>query len=211
LLKRFTKEQPIGPDGGNVNDRNIPSDEEASCANHPPVWFDNALNHASRKRRRRLGTDRTAFERILGVPDLTPARTFFDPLDARSDIWYWKKLRQYHLNTRRAWDEYSKYTLRDSAIYGRARAILQSCAVPKWAGKIAAKQTVNRNLNGFSRHYQGVDGACIGFALLLLYDAPADAKESYIVDFASSEIPDLDEEDLKGLVDYVFRKYGGES
>jgi hypothetical protein len=35
---------------------------------------------------------------------------------------------------------------------------------------VATSRVIHEDLTGFSRHYAGADGACIGFALLELYD-----------------------------------------
>jgi hypothetical protein len=69
---------------------------------------------------------------------------------------------------------------------------------------------LNRNLNSFSRHYAGADGACVGFALLALCENPTDAKETWIADAAHDVVPGLDEDEIESLIEFVFLKYGGD-
>jgi hypothetical protein len=63
---------------------------------------------------------------------------------------------------------------------------------------------MQEDLQGFSRYYEGIDGAALGFATLYKYDDVEMAKDSYLVDEAE-EMLDVDGEKL---VDYVWRKYG---
>jgi hypothetical protein len=107
-------------------------------------------------------------------------------------------------------DSSAKTFARNDAVWKRCDAILQSCEVPSWAKNWALKKVLNRNLNGFSRHYAGADGACVGFALRALCDTPTDAKETWIADAASEVVPSLDEDEIASLIDFVFRKYGGD-
>jgi len=57
---------------------------------------------------------------------------------------------------------------------------------------------------GFSRYYEGLDGATLGFATLYECDNEEMAKGSYLVDEAE-EILDIDGE---MLVEYVWDNYG---
>lgn len=86
-------------------------------------------------------------------------------------------------------DSPAKTVARKDAVWKRCDAILQSCEVPEWAKTWALEQVLNRNLNSFSRHYAGADGACVGFALLALRETPADAKETWVADAASEVVP----------------------
>jgi len=65
---------------------------------------------------------------------------------------------------------------------------------------------MQEDLQGFSRYYEGLDGAVLGFATLCKYDDVAMAKDSYLVNEAE-EMLDVDGEKL---VDYVWRKYGND-
>lgn len=99
-----------------------------------------------------------------------------------------------------------KYTLQ------RCDVILQQCYVPKWIRTPVLSRIHQTNLNGFSRHYKGADGACIGFTLLMMCTNPEEAKATIIANRAPSVIPDpdFDEETVEKVIDYVFRKYGRE-
>jgi len=107
-------------------------------------------------------------------------------------------------------DSPAKTVARKDAVWKRCDAILQSCEVPEWAKTWALEQVLNRNLNSFSRHYAGADGACVGFALLVFCESPTDAKETWIADAAPKAVPGLDEDEIESLVEFVFRKYGGD-
>jgi len=63
---------------------------------------------------------------------------------------------------------------------------------------------MQENLQGFSRYYEGLDGAVLGFATLYKCDDVKEAKNSHLVDVAE-EMLDVDGEKL---VDYVWQNYG---
>lgn len=107
-------------------------------------------------------------------------------------------------------DSPAKTAARRDAVWKRCDAILQSCEVPEWAKTWALEQVLHRNLNSFSRHYVGADGACVGFALLALCENPTDAKETWIADAAPEVVPGLDEHEIASLIEFVFRKYRGD-
>ena len=92
------------------------------------------------------------------------------------------------------------------ADFCRAHAILSQAGVIDPFKKWAAQKAMQENLQGFSRHYEGIDGAVLGFATLCKYDDVEMAKNSYLVDEAE-EMLGVDGEKL---VDYVWRKYGGD-
>ena len=66
---------------------------------------------------------------------------------------------------------------------------------------------MQEDLQGFSRYYEGIDGAVLGFATLYKYDDVELAKDSYLVDEAE-EMLDINGEKL---VDYVWRNYGDDA
>ena len=107
-------------------------------------------------------------------------------------------------------DSPAKTVARKDAVWKRCDAILQSCEVPSWAKSWALEKVLNRNLSGFSRHYAGADGACVGFALLALCENPTDAKKTWIADAAHDVVPGLDEDEIASLIEFVFRKYDGD-
>jgi hypothetical protein len=63
---------------------------------------------------------------------------------------------------------------------------------------------MEEDLQGFSRYYEGIDGAALGFATLYKYDDVEMAKDSYLV----GEAEEMLGVDGEKLVDYVWRKYG---
>jgi hypothetical protein len=67
---------------------------------------------------------------------------------------------------------------------------------------------MKENLRGFNGHYAGSDGACLGFALVHQCSTPSAAKRSYVAEKVRTSNFEFD---VEALIDYVFRKYGGES
>ncbi|WP_436343090.1 hypothetical protein [Natronorubrum sp. FCH18a] len=89
-------------------------------------------------------------------------------------------------------------------------SLLQLCETPRWARKIALSKVHNMSLNGFNKHYKGINGACFGFALLAMCDGPEEAKENLVAKRAATQLPleGFNREFIDSLIDYVFRKYG---
>lgn len=172
--------------------------------NHPTI------NEFSQDRRTQAERDQGVFDYVPAFPSQSPARTTFhdpdDPDDRR-----WERLWRFQHGRGHAWDGSGKTTARNDYTARRCKAILQQCEVPKWAESYAVDRVFRVNLNGFSRYYAGTDGACVGFALTALYDGPETAKQSFHAKRVPDVVPGLDADDVRGLVDYVFRKYGGEA
>lgn len=193
--------------------RNHTSADEGSFTNDWRQPFDTTEDHVSRRRRGSLETDKGEWDFVPAFPTVSEARTTFhaEDIDDRKKERRWERLWRLHHNRGHAWDDYGKTTVRNDATFRRCTAILQQCEVPNWSENVATSRVIYEDITGFSRHYAGADGACIGFALLELYDDPNEARESFFAHRASDVIPGLDTEDVDGLVDYVFRKYGGSS
>jgi len=90
------------------------------------------------------------------------------------------------------------------ADFCRAHAILSQAGVIDPSKKWAVQKAMQEDLQGFSRYYEGLDGAVLGFATLYKYDDVAMAKDSYLVDEAE-EMLGVDGEKL---VEYIWRKHG---
>ena len=88
----------------------------------------------------------------------------------------------------------------------RARTILSNVGVGGPIAEWVARQISIHDLQGFSRYYEGVDGAAIGFATLAKYDDVDMAKESYLATEAETYLG----VDGEKLIEYVWRKYGGD-
>ncbi|WP_127341362.1 hypothetical protein [Halorubrum sp. 48-1-W] len=108
-------------------------------------------------------------------------------------------------------DSRRKDAVRKDATWKRCDAILQSCDIPKWVRDITLGKVLKRDLYGFSRHYNGADGACVGFALLELCDDPEEAEDCWVVNRAVEVLHDFDQQKVESLISYVFRKYGGDT
>lgn len=172
------------------------------------------VKHASQKRRIRIETDNGEYEFVPAFPAVTSARTTFHEKEGDTpdeDEYKWERLWSLQHNRGHTWDDVSTNTARNDATYRRCAAILQQCEIPDRCESVATSRVIHDDLTGFSSHYAGADGACIGFALLELYDDPEEAQESFYADQASDVVPTLNDEDIEALVDYVFRKYGGAS
>lgn len=95
----------------------------------------------------------------------------------------------------------------DTYTYRRACVILSQAEVSELAREQVLQRVVSENLNGFSRYYNGVDGAALGFACHYQYDSLESAKESHIAEAAAEKF-NLNAEKL---LEYIWRKYGGEA
>jgi len=101
------------------------------------------------------------------------------------------------------WDG-QKVRQEDVFKFCRSHVILSQAGVAGPVKDWTVQKVMRENLNGFSRYYEGIDGAALGFATLYKYDDVEMAKESYIVD----EAEEMFGVDGEKLVDYVWRKYG---
>lgn len=193
--------------------RNHVSGDEGPFNDYQQSPFSPDPKHASRQRRGRFETDDGEYGFVPAFPALSQARTTFHVVDLdiidEEKQRRWDRLWRLQHNRGHTWDESTKTTVRTDATYRRCTAILQQCEVPDWCEKAAVSRVIHKDLTGFSRHYAGADGACIGFALLELYDEPSVARESFFACRAADVIPGLDSGDIDGLVDYVFREHGG--
>jgi len=103
------------------------------------------------------------------------------------------------------WDG-QKVRQEDVFKFCRAHVILSQAGVKEPIKGWAVQRVMQESLQGFSRYYEGIDGAALGFATLRKYDDVEMAADSYLVDEAE-EMLDVDGEKL---VEYVWREYGGD-
>lgn len=171
--------------------------------------YGTTLTHASRTRRGRVETDEGEYVFVPAFPVMSKARTTFHASEADGDERRWGRLWCLQHNRGHTWDDHAKTTARNDATYRRCAAILQHCEVPEWAENAATTRVVQNELRGFSRHYAGADGACVGFALLELYDGADEARQSLHAEQAADVVPELSSDDIGRLIDYVFREYAG--
>lgn len=144
-----------------------------------------------------------------------PVRTTFYSNDLpQGDDWRQKKAKKLwkkQMGIAHTWDLDSKNIQREEATLRRCDSILQHCNVPRRVRIPTLSRVHQTNLNCFSSHHAGADGACIGFALLEMYNDPTEAKTSEIAKVAATTIPSLDEDTVERVIDYVFRKYEEDS
>lgn len=213
MLKTFTYKQQL-PQHVIMSTRDYTPVDEKSSKQQRRQPFGTTEDHVSRKRHDWLETDKGEWDFVPTFPAVSQARTTFHVVDLEDideeDERRWNRLWCLQHNRGHTWDKTAKTTVRADTTYRRCTAILQQCEIPDWSENVATSRVLHEDLTGFSRHYAGADGACIGFALLELYDTPDEAQESFYANRASNVIPDLDAEDMDGLIDYVFRKYRGD-
>lgn len=152
--------------------------------------------------------DKYVYDYQPKFPGDSDARTSFHARGAQESEKLYERLWKYQHgrgHTFEGWENRSRQEDRDD--FHRANAILSQLEVSDHVRDAARERVMRENLNGFSRYYQGLDGACVGFALLYRYDTVDQAKESHILERACKVI-NVDEEKL---VEYVWRKYGGDS
>lgn len=136
----------------------------------------------------------------------TSARTTFYARDVSDNRGLFDRL--YVLNRGRGhtWEEdsYRKSAVRTEGMLLRCDAILQSFEVPNWVRRAALQRVRGQDLRGYSRYYQGSDGACVAFALILSFDTAREAKESEIASRAASVVPGFEESTVQKMIDYAF-------
>jgi hypothetical protein len=101
------------------------------------------------------------------------------------------------------WDG-QKVRQENVADFCRAHAILSQTGVIDPFKKWAVQKAMQENLQGFSRYYEGIDGAVLVFSTLYKCDDVEEARNSYLVDEAETMLG----VDGEKLVEYVWRKYG---
>lgn len=153
-------------------------------------------------------------ERRVSMPSVISGyRTTFHSLDIDADKKdrrrLFDRLWKYQTGRGHTWENNSKQKqiVRNDATWKRCDAILQSCEATNWEKDQALRMTISQDLQGFSRHYAGADGACIGFVLKLMYESSDEAKDSWVAEKAANIVPEFDPETVNNLVNYVFRKY----
>lgn len=101
-------------------------------------------------------------------------------------------------------DGRNKRRVRDDTTWKLCDAVLQQCEVPDRERYTAIRNVLRRDLQGFSGHYSGADGACVGFALMELCDCPEAAEDCWVADRAVDVLPHLDRQEVEALISYVF-------
>lgn len=164
------------------------------------------IDRASDQRRTAIAREREMLEYQPSKPPASPARTTWLTWDA-PERRHRKLDRLHRLQHGRGhtYEDFDGQRVHQSTAdqYIRCDALLQQCKVNDPAKSWALKKVMTEDLRGFSGHYEGADGAAIGFALLAQYDDPEVAKTSHIADAAESILSI----DTDALVKYMFRKW----
>ncbi len=154
-------------------------------------------DHISRERRQQAYVEKWAYSRsrdgLSGVTSETqssftlPETTFH----AREgdDVEYWSRLHGYYTGTRfyevGGLDEVEKGLRVDPAArdkFLRAEAVIQGLGFTEWAQQIAVGRVFEADMRRFSRHYDGIDGAIIGFAFAAQFDTVEEARDTELFD-----------------------------
>jgi len=149
--------------------------------------------------------DKHQYSSQSAFPACTSARTSFYAQQARNTRLYNRLFPLQHGggHTYEGWNG-QRIRPNDREDYRRAHAILSQVDVTNPVKEWAVEKVMQKNLTGFSRHYEGLDGAVLGFATLYECDDEETAKDSYLVDEAE-EMLGIDGE---MLVEYVWDNYG---
>lgn len=137
-------------------------------------------------------------------PTSSPARTTFYARQANDEEKF-DKLWKLHHGRGHTYEDWDTQRVRPENVftYRRACVILSQAEVTGWVRNKTLSRLIYEDLRGFSRYYEGIDGAALGFAARYRYDTPEEAADSYIVAVAE----DILNVDGQKLVEYVWRHY----
>jgi hypothetical protein len=159
--------------------------------------------------------DKYQYEHQPSFPPCSTARTTLyareadDDMEERYEIFFRLQHGRQHPFERRSngysegWDG-QKVRQEDVWKFCRAHIVLSRAGVSHPFDEWAVQMVIQEDLQGFSRYYEGIDGAALGFATLYKYDDVEMAKDSYLV----GEAEEMLGVDGEKLVDYVWREYG---
>ena len=171
--------------------------ESAVLLSHADYWFDD--HERSVAPTSEITGHRTTFRSYDIDPCQIQRRKKFDRI--------WK----YQVGRGQTWedDSWQKQVVWKDDMWKKCDAVLQYCEVPELERKVALRRTLSESLQGFSRHYDGAVGACVGFALLEMFESVERARDSWVVERFTG-VPGFDRETAENLAEYVFGKYGNE-
>ncbi|ELZ30578.1 hypothetical protein C475_00510 [Halosimplex carlsbadense 2-9-1] len=161
--------------------------------------------------------DKHQYDHQPSFPPCSTARTTLYARDAdgdmeeRYEVFFRLQHGRQHPYERRSngysegWDG-QKVRQEDVWKFCRAHIILSRADVNGPVKEWAVQKVMAEDLQGFSRYYEGIDGASIGFATLYKYDDVEMANDSYLVEEAEKMLGI----DGEKLMDYVWRKYGSD-
>jgi hypothetical protein len=207
-------------DSGNQEDREASEEDvdskiaEAVTNGGQPIALEEQLDTGS-KSWADVQKDKYQYEHQSSFPPCSTARTTLyareadDDMEERYEIFFRLQHNHQHPFERQpngyseGWDGQK---VRQENVWKacRAHTIISRAGVNHPFDEWAVQMVMEEDLQGFSRYYEGIDGAVLGFATLYKYDDVELAKDSYLVDEAE-EMLDINGEKL---VDYVWRNYG---
>jgi hypothetical protein len=207
-------------DSGNQEDREASEEDvdleiaEAVTDGGQPLALEERLDTGS-KSWEDVEKDKGYLHHRPSFPPCTSARTTLHSRDADADrreryeVFFLLQHGRQHPAERRAngysegWDG-QKVRPENVWKFYRAHIILSRAGVNHPFDEWAVQMVMQEDLQGFSRYYEGIDGAALGFATLYECDDEEMAKDSYLVDEAE-EMLGVDGE---MLVEYVWDNYG---
>lgn len=166
------------------------------------------LSEVSRSRQKEVNSDQNSNQYQTTTPVCSPAKTTWHTRDKNLPPHKRQLFNRLHRLQHGRGHTYEGFHgqrvhPQRSDMYIRCDAILQYCEISKPSRKWALRKVMTEDLRGFSKYYEGADGAAIGFALLNQYDTPEIARDSYVTVPAKSILSC----DLDKLIAYVFRKW----
>jgi hypothetical protein len=210
-------------DSGNQEDREASEEgvdtdrAEAVTDGGQPLALEERLDTGS-KSWEEVQKDKHQYDHQPSFPPCSTARTTLyareadDDKEERYEVFFLLQHGRQHPAERRAngysegWDG-QKVRQEDVWKFCRAHIILSQAGVTFPVEEWAVQKVMEEDLQGFSRYYEGIDGAALGFSTLCKYDDVEMAKDSYLVDEAEAMLG----VDGEKLVEYVWRKYGDDA
>jgi hypothetical protein len=159
--------------------------------------------------------DKHQYDHQPSFPPCSTARTTLyareadDEMESRFEIFFLLQHGRQHPFERQSngysegWDG-QKVRQEEVWKFYRANIILSQAGVNGPVKEWAVQKVMAEDLQGFSRYYEGIDGATLGFATLCKYDGVEMAKDSYLVGEAERMLGI----DGEMLVEYVWDNYG---
>jgi hypothetical protein len=211
VARSAIEREPFGDDSGGdwsllmKGVTTMTDDECPKTADGQPLALEGQFDTGS-KSWEEIQRDKWRLYHRPSYPPCTSARTTLHARDAsdhqeeKYEILFLLQHGRQHPAERRAngysegWDG-QKVRQESVSDFRQAQTILSQVEVKDPFKRWAVEKAMQEPLQGFSRHYEGIDGAVIGFATLYKYDTVEMGKKSYLVDEAE-EMLDIDGEQL---------------
>lgn len=177
--------------------------EESHRDSHPKFALDESLTCGSKSWTDLRWDKEARVNEDPVVTTLSSARTTFHARESNNETRFNKfwTLNNGLGQTYEGWDGQRVHPDKIDAGH-RAVILLSKMEVPAFVEEATFNRVLTESLNGFSRHYKGLIGACFGFAMLYACDTIGEAKSSYVAEVANDYL-----DNVSNLIEYVWRKY----